>query len=53
MHMIYVDSIQHYPDCGLPYTYWCHLATEIGRTLKHRRFGTEPSFFPTREEQYT
>jgi len=28
--MIYVDSIQHYPDCGLPYKDWCHMATDDG-----------------------
>lgn len=26
--MIYVDALHHYPDCGLPYTYWCHMATD-------------------------
>lgn len=26
--MIYVDVIQHYPQCQLPYKGWCHMATD-------------------------
>lgn len=26
--MIYVDPIQHYPQCRLPYKHWCHMATD-------------------------
>lgn len=26
--MIYVDPIRYYPDCRLPYQYWCHMATD-------------------------
>jgi len=26
--MIYVDAIQHYPHCRLPYKDWCHMATD-------------------------
>ena len=26
--MIYVDPIRHYPQCRLPYKYWCHMATD-------------------------
>ncbi len=26
--MIYVDPLQHYPQCRLPYKYWCHMATD-------------------------
>ncbi len=26
--MIYVDEIQDYPHCRLPYKRWCHLATD-------------------------
>ena len=28
IHMIYVDAIQHYPQCRLPYKDWCHMATD-------------------------
>ena len=26
--MIYVDEIQDYPHCRLPYKRWCHMATD-------------------------
>jgi len=26
--MIFVDSIQYYPRCRLPYKHWCHMATD-------------------------
>ncbi len=26
--MMYVDELQDYPDCRLPYKRWCHLATD-------------------------
>ena len=28
VQMIYVDAIQHYPRCRLPYKDWCHMATD-------------------------
>ena len=46
--MIYVDFIQHYPDCGLPYKYWCHMATDCDLSELHamaRRLGLKQSWF--------
>ena len=47
--MIYVDSIQHYPDCGLPYKYWCHMATDDHDLSElhamARRLGLKQSWF--------
>jgi len=46
--MIYVDSIQHYPDCGLPYKHWCHMATDGDLSELHamaRRLGLKQSWF--------
>lgn len=48
--MIYVDSLRRYPNCGLPYTSWCHMATDDDdlsalHTLA-RRIGLDRAWFP-------
>jgi len=46
--MIYVDSIQHYPDCKLPYKHWCHMATDGDLGELHRvarRLGLSRAWF--------
>ncbi len=46
--MIYVDVIIHYPDCKLPYKYWCHMATDGDITELHHmaaRLGLRRSWF--------
>ena len=46
--MIYVDSIRHYPDCGLPYKDWCHMATDGDLSELHamaRQLGLKPTWF--------
>jgi hypothetical protein len=34
--MIFVDSIQHYPNCELPCKDWCHMATDGDLNELHR-----------------
>jgi hypothetical protein len=34
--MIYVDAIQHYPQCRLRYQDWCHMATDSDPSALHR-----------------
>ncbi len=46
--MIYVDSIRHYPDCGLPYKDWCHMATDGDLSELHamaRQLGLRRAWF--------
>ena len=46
--MIYVDAIQHYPQCRLPYKDWCHMATDASlEELHHKaaRLGLRRAWF--------
>ena len=46
--MIYVDAIQHYPQCRLPYKHWCHMATDGPLSELHQmaaRLGLQRSWF--------
>ena len=46
--MIYVDAIQHSPDCTLPSKDWCHMATDARLEELHQmaaRLGLRRAWF--------
>ena len=46
--MIYVDTIQHYPQCRLAYKDWCHMATDGPLSELHQmaaRLGLRRAWF--------
>ena len=46
--MIYVDAIQHYPQCQLRYKDWCHMATDASLEELHAlaaRLGLRRAWF--------
>jgi len=46
--MIYVDAIQHYPECELRYKHWCHMATDSSLSELHQmaaRLGLRRAWF--------
>jgi Protein of unknown function (DUF4031) len=46
--MIYVDAIQHYPQCQLRYKDWCHMATDASLEELHQmaaRLGLRRTWF--------
>ena len=46
--MIYIDAIQHYPNCKLKYKDWCHMATDSNLSELHQmaaRLGLRRAWF--------
>jgi Protein of unknown function (DUF4031) len=56
VQMIYVDAIQHYPDCTLHYKRWCHMATDGSLSELHQmaaKLGLRRAWFKTSQRIHT